>query len=967
MRLKSRQLGRLVVLGTLLLSGGAWAGTKTLTIRDMMQFRSIENPAISDDGRWVAFEARPDRGDGEGWIKAANGSASYRVERGRSPQLSSDGTWAAFAIEPSFADKEKSKKDPPKAGLALIRLSDGHQESFDRVKRFSFSKDGRWLAYQLEAPAEKRADKPDSSAGGGNESGKAAAGEEKKEGASEEGKGEKGDGAKPSKKRKHVGTTLVLRRLQDAREWRIEEVDAWSVDEQSRYAAYAVATKDGQDNAIYRLDLSDPETTAPRATGASNGRYSGLVWSREGSRLAFVASRDDDKEHQQPGTLWIWLPEADPRESVSEDLLPDGWVIPPQNRLGWTRDGERLFVGLKPSEEWDIARASEEKPDEKKEEAGTDGKDDEPAAPDIYDIDKLRDKRELDVWHWEDPLIKTHEKKQWNRYKSRTYDAVLWLESGKLVQLADTDVPGIDRPENPEVALASSDVRYQKEITWDGRFQDAYLVDLKSGETTPIAERLDTSPSLSPDGRFAIYYRTPHWYLYDVKAGATRNLTESIDAPFADEDWDYPADRPSYRLAGWMEGDAAALIQDKFDVWRFPTDGGTPVRMTSGREGSLVLRPRRLDREALFFSAGQDILLTSYNDRRKNDGFYRVSPDKPGAARLLEEDKRFSIVAKAKDADVVLYTREDYDEFPDLWVAGTDFSNPRKISDVNPQMADFAWGTSQLVQWTSTDGLPLQGVLILPGNYEPGKRYPVLVYFYRFFSQRLHEFDEVVVNHRPCFPYYASDGYAIFLPDVRFEVGHPGPASVKSIVPGVQKLVDMGIADPKALGLHGHSWSGYQTAYIVTQTNIFAAAAAGAPVSNMTSAYSGIRWDSGLARQFQYEKSQSRIGGSLWEYPERYIENSPVFFADRIQTPLLIEHGDADGAVPWYQSIEFYLALRRLHKPAWFLQYHGEPHHLQKYPNKVDYTLKMKEFFDHFLKGAPAPKWIGEGEPYRGK
>jgi dipeptidyl aminopeptidase/acylaminoacyl peptidase len=261
----------------------------------------------------------------------------------------------------------------------------------------------------------------------------------------------------------------------------------------------------------------------------------------------------------------------------------------------------------------------------------------------------------------------------------------------------------------------------------------------------------------------------------------------------------------------------------------------------------------------------------------------------------------------------------------------------------------------------------MQGVLIKPGNYKPGERYPVLVYYYRFMSDRLYSFNQVKINHRPCFPFYAGNGYAVFLPDIRFDIGDPGYAATKCLVPGVQKLIDMGIADPDGIALHGHSWSGYQTAFVITQTNIFACAIAGAPVSNMTSAYSGIRLESGLARQMQYEQGQSRIGGSLWEYPERYIRNSPVFFADMIHTPLLIQFGDVDGAVPWQQGIELYLAMRRLEKDCVFLQYRGEPHHLGKYPNKLDYTLKFKEYLDHYCKGEPAPDWLSTGIPYTGK
>ncbi len=257
--------------------------------------------------------------------------------------------------------------------------------------------------------------------------------------------------------------------------------------------------------------------------------------------------------------------------------------------------------------------------------------------------------------------------------------------------------------------------------------------------------------------------------------------------------------------------------------------------------------------------------------------------------------------------------------------------------------------------------------MIKPGNYIPGKRYPVLVYYYEIFSDRLYQFNQPAIGHRPPFAYYTSNDYVIFLPDVRYDIGIPGMSAVKCLVPGVQKLIDMGIADPKGIGLHGHSWSGYQTLYAITQTNIFSAAVAGAAVANMTSAYGGIRLESGLARPFQYEKTQSRIGKTLWERRDLYIDNSPLFFADRIQTPTLMEFGDEDDAVPYLQGLEMYIAMRRLGKNAILLQYRKEPHHLKKSANKLDYTIKMKEYFDHYLKGGKPADWITKGVPYRGK
>ena len=450
--------------------------------------------------------------------------------------------------------------------------------------------------------------------------------------------------------------------------------------------------------------------------------------------------------------------------------------------------------------------------------------------------------------------------------------------------------------------------------------------------------------------------------------GTTRNLTEGLEVPFENEDHDYPRPVASYGVADWIEGDRAVLIYDKFDLWSFPTDGGVALNLTGGkgRAHNRTYRILNLDPESESLAIDAKLILRSYHEVQKNFGFWQTKADREALTRLTEQDAMFRYVAKAEEADRLLYTRETFLEFPDLWISDLELGSPQRLSLANPQIDQFAWGTPELVEWTSSGGIPLQGVLIKPANYVSGQRYPVLVYFYRFMSQRLYSFNEPVVNHRPSLSTYASQGYAVFLPDVRFEIGRPGASAVKALVPGVQKLVDMGVADPNAIGLHGHSWSGYQTAHVITQTNLFTAAVAGAPVSNMTSAYSGIRLGSGLARQFQYEQTQSRIGASLDADLPKYIENSPVFHARHIETPLLIQFGDEDGAVPWEQGIELYLAMRRLDKDVIFLQYRGEPHHLKKYANKLDYSIKMMQFFDHHLKGKPAPDWMTEGVPYRG-
>jgi dipeptidyl aminopeptidase/acylaminoacyl peptidase len=911
-----------------------------MTFTDVMQFRAAQHRTLSDDGTWLALTAAPDRGDPEVLVHATRGDARYVLPDASHPALTSDGAWVAATLNPTLAEQEAAKDESdeakkPKPGLVLLETATGDTMQVPRVQAFALSTDGRWLAIHHHAA-------PDTS--------EAAEGED----------GGDENGRTP-------GTRMVLRELETGREIEVPLVRSFAFDEEGRYLAYAVADTTDERTGLYVRDLRTDDVPETALDTREGGHYTHLTWSEADNHLAFLVATEDDEGEPGPAALWLWDGDAGQEVATAEDA-PDGWTLPADNDVAWSDDGARVFFGVRPEHEDD-----EEKADTDTDTADSDTTAADTTAFDPYDTEALLEDRTVDVWHWNDPRIQTHQREVWEGEQERTYRAVYHRATGAAVPLGDPDVRTMGTPTNADVILGRATKPYYKEITWEGFLYDLYVIDMADGTRTKIAERLQgwgsSSPRLAPGGRYVVYYDDHAWHLYDVESGATRNLTDDLGVPFANEDHDYPNPPPGYGVGGWAEDDAAVLIYDKYDIWQIPTAGGDPVNLTGGqgREAARIFRIVRLDPDQDFFSPGESLLLEGYHDRRKTDAFYRATVGESGVRLLVEDEKRFNVVTKADSADVLLYTREDYDEFPDLWVADLDFDDRRKVTNVNPQMAEIAWGDAQLIEWRSTDGTPLQGVVITPEDYDPDKQYPLVVYFYRFFSQRLHDFFQPQVNHRPVFPLYASDGYVLFLPDVRFEVGRPGFSATKSVVPGVQKLVDMGMVDPDALGLHGHSWSGYQTAFIVTQTDIFDAAIAGAPVSNMTSAYSGIRWGSGLARQFQYEETQSRLGGSLWEARDHYIDNSPVFFADYITTPLLIIHGDADGAVPWYQSIELYLACRRLEKECIFLQYRGEDHHPQTYPNKLDWATRMKEYFDHYLKDAPAPEWIEVGVPYAGE
>jgi len=931
---------------------------RPLTVQDIMQFKTIQDPLISEDGKWLVYNSQPDRGNGEVMVYDLTGEprAYERIPRGKKPAVSKDGRWIAALVEPDAKELEKEEKkdenngDKNKTGAALLDTVTGKLLNFENVKTFAFSEDSQWmvcLCYPQKEKASK--DKPD------------PAGEAKTE-----------DKKKKTDKWKKRALTLNLRHLSTGNETRVERVIYWDIDPSNRFLAYSTYRADGQDNGLFVTDLKKAGPATQTIFAEAGAVFTNLAWSKTKSRLGFIFHRQ--KKNGESGKakktfasgLWVWDGIKDkPFPAVPKEKIPRGWMIPAENKLQWSEDGEQLFFGFKPLDEY-IMTINEKTLNEKQENGGAADTDDN-----LFDVDRILEKRTVDVWHWNDPRIIPHQKKQWESFRKQLYYAIYHFRLKQFIMLADKIMPDLEIPWNKEVALGTSDVPYLRDLTWDGRYRDVYICYLNTGFRRKILTRHQDDVSLSPQGKYVVYFKDGHWYLHDNRLKFARRMTANIITPFFDEDHDYPSTAPGYGFAGWTENDRSVLIYDKYDIWEFFPDSNS-IRFTcltdgAGRRNKLVFRIMKTDPEAKFFKKSEKCLLTAYSDEEKYTAFYRGTLGTRGVEKLLREDKKFTFLKKAKNADRIVYTRESFEEFPDIWISDLDLKSPVKVTDVNPQIGDFLWGVPELVEWKALDGTRLQGVVIKPENFDPSKRYPVLVYFYRFFSQRLYEFNEVVINHRPCFPFYTGHGYVVFLPDIRFEVGRPGNSAFQCIVPGVQKLIDMGIADPKAIGIHGHSWSGYQTAYIITQTNMFAAAVAGAPVSNMTSAYSGIRWRSGLARQFQYEKSQSRIGKTLWESPELYIENSPVFFADRVETPLLIEFGDDDGAVPWYQGIELYLAMRRLDKNCIFLQYNGEPHHLKNYPNKLDYTIKMKEYFDFYLKGKPAPDWITKGVPYKKK
>ena len=911
--------------------------TKPLTLTDIMHFESLGKPVISDKGQVIAVESSPDRGNSHVIVKNILSQLAYQVAGGSDPQVSHDGRYVAVAVKPSLLTLETSDakaKKKLKSAMVLLDTQTGAQTRFERVQEFTFSDEGKHLAIWFEADDESKKEAESKAI----------------ETLVEVGTANIAKPAKPKVDKFDQGRRFTLLSLENqTQQIDIEQVTGYVFDKGNRRLALAVNDIANKQHQLQLVDLNTNKKTV--VFDSPNQQVGALALAKNGRWLAFTQGKDSELPHGRRYQLSLVDLSSGKINKTPES--PE-WKLNRYTHLSFSLDSERLFFGRVPevSQQLSLQKITEEK--------------------DLFDADIVTAQRGLKVWHGDDPRIKPHEIKQYEDEQKRSYLAVLHLGSNNLVQLGDKTVPDVTISQHKRFMLASSDLPYRKMATWAGFYQDYYLVDINTGLKVPFLTQQpsDAEPSLSGNGKYVVYYQQGNVYLYDIEQAQRSNLTRSLKVSFADEDHDYPSSAPGYGFGPWLKDDAGILVYDKYDVWQFNTESKAGFTLTEGKGRAHKIQYRLeglVDKpdEPTELAYNATILLHGYSDKTKADGFYQARLGEAGIKTLMQGEYKLTVLGRSHDADTIVFSKERFDLFPDLYTAS--YSAPQnavKQTDLDKQRQAFNWSQAELVHWTNGDGKPLDGVLIKPTNYQADKRVPVLVYYYRFMTDRLHAFPQMNINHRPNFAWYINNGYAVFLPDIRFEIGYPGASSVQALTSGVQKLIDMGVADPDAIGLQGHSWSGYQTAFAITQTKMFKAAVAGAPVANMTSAYSGIRHGTGVARQFQYETGQSRIGASLFAALQKYIENSPVFYADRIQTPLMIMFGDKDDAVPWEQGVEMYLAMRRAGKDVVFLQYEDEPHHLKKYPNKLDYSIRMMQYFDHYLKGTPAPAWLSKGEAY---
>ncbi len=899
---------------------------KTIDHTVYSQWKSIAKATPSAHGNFVHYELNPHRGDGFLYIYDQRKSELDSIPRGKRGEVSPSEDVFVFLIDPGYdtlrtLELEKVKKDKwVKDSLGILYLSKDSLVKLPKIKSFTLAKSGSWVAYLS------------------YENGK------------EEGVSKK-EKKRIFKKKKPIvppvksdGTLLTLLNTSEGSSREFKNVAEYAFDETGEYLTFSTAfkVKGGDSVLLHSVNLNKGNQNTSSAFQAL-GRYS---FSEKEPKMGFLATQDTSKNKLYD--LYLWDLKVDsPQLCVDTNRadLPDGMAASNFATPYFSQNGKRLYLGLK------------EPPKQKEKDT-------------LLDTEKAK----LDVWHYEDHQLQPQQLLRRKREENKTYLAVIDLVSNKLVVLEDDtlSVSTLNKG-NSNYAQGTSNIRYEKTYNWNYPWpRDYFRVDVSSGKTELIKEKVGYADGLSPLGNYFVYYDNPYqsFRLMDLKTGQEHCMTCFTENK---EVWEedvngMPHDPTPIRPLGYTHREKSFILHSEFDVWEYDLEAKKLKCLTVGRGKYMntELRMVSWDRDSVFIDK-QRSYIKGFDKGTKDERIYRLEENERmnDVTQLLDTPHKLVNITRSEGGSTVIYQKMNVTDYPDVYVTTPTFESAQKISTANPQQAEYRWPTVELISWKSYAGKDLEGLVYKPDDFDPNKDYPMIVYFYELYADRknVHYIPKPTASIIYATE-YTSAGYVVFMPDIRYDAGYPARGAYDCIMSGTDVVLKKyPNIDSTRMGLQGQSWGGYQTAQLITMTKRYKAAMAGAPVSNMFSAYGGIRWGSGLNRQFQYEKSQSRIGKTIWEAPELYVENSPLFHLPKVQTPLLIMHNDGDGAVPWYQGIELFVGMKRLGKPVWMLNYNGDDHNLMKDANRRDLSIRMRQFFDHYLLNEPAPIWLKEGLP----
>ncbi len=935
-----RTLGALAALGglSLVLPPSVFAQDSPLvTPDDYGRWERLGGVEFSPFGDWIAYVVTRVDEASELRVRRLEEDADRVFPWGSAPRFSPDGRWLAWTtgLPPEERERLEESDEPIRERASLMDLRTGEIREFAAVSEQRFDASGRFVALHGYPPQE------------------------------------------PSGK----GADVRIITLATGTETTFGNVGEMAWSPAGSLLALAVATGTDVGNGVQVYDAIGGTL---RSADASGSGYESLRWRDDSADLAVLRSRDDATADGTAYDVLAWRDlDGDPGLGIEPLVLgantagiPDTLEAVEHRAPAWSDDGGMIALGLRPVEEEEDADPGDDTEGEPEAEEGEDPeeeRDPNPGAGDAAASDSEPDLPDLQIWHTSDIRLFPEQEVSEGRDSQRSLLAVWHLDEDRVVVLGSDLTGSAQLLHGWNHALEDIDAPYPWGAMFGRPYHDVWAIDTQTGERRQLLARVRYEwPSAG--GEWLVSWDGSAYHSLDIATGATHDLTSALAAEFADTDYDTPTDVTPPRgfgPGGWLGGDGAVLLYDEHDIWHVAPDGSAAERLTRGAEAGLTHRVLRVADAAPGDEPGIDPdarpYLSLYNEKTEQRGFGRLAAgwaDARGgdaAETLVLQDAYVRGLERADSADVLLYRAERFDDPPDYFVAGADLSDPTQVTGINPFIDEVAWGRAELVDFTSESGRDLQFVLLLPADHEEGRAVPTIVYTYEILSPQMHLFE--VPSERDYYNYTAwtQHGYAVLLPDIVYRARDPGVSALESVRAAVAKAVEMGVTDPGAVGLIGHSWGGYQATFLPTRTDIFAASVAGAPLTDFVSFMGQLHWNPGIAELSHWETGQARMEVPFWEDPEAHRRNSPIHEVHRMETPLLMAFGDEDGVVDWDQGTEFFNFARRAGKQMVLLVYEGEDHGFREEANQKDYHRRILEWFGHYLKGEPAPAWITDG------
>ncbi|QQT28838.1 S9 family peptidase [Sphingobacterium multivorum] len=900
------------------------------TVYDSWQ--SVSSPYISKSGKFVLFQVVPQEGDNQLFLKTKENKELIQIPRGYNGKLTDTENHllslvkAPFAVTREAKIKKKKAEELPKDSLAIYNLTTSSLVKFAQVKSYKIAdQNNNFVSFLFDKEINEKSEAKTANDATSTK--------------------------KSSDKKKKTVATLALYDLNSGDSVQFSSVDQYEWNKNGSKIVFSKKT-DSKDSLSKESGVYLYEIATKKLKKISNGKgnYKNFKFDESGNQLAYLGDLSNEKALLKNYNLYYYSNGIDTAQYLATKTsngIPKNWSVSGDGDIRFSKNGEKLFFGIAPI----------------------------PRVKDTTLVDFEHAK--VDVWNWQDDYLQPMQLVNLKKDLARNFLAVTYPKFNRnIIPLTDQtfNSTALTPDGNEEYILARTDFGKRIASQWEGSTRDdIYLVSTKTGNKELILSNFSGNAILSPDAKYIVYFDQDKgtWNSYQVSSKKKTVLNDGIPASFADEENDMPTSAQGYGMAAWSPDFKGIYVNSRYDIWYFNLDGSSKSILTNGYGAASQTTFRYLplkreeDREqATTLDYKKGGFLTSFDNKTKESGFYQFKGQHSDPKSLLVEAKAFKNISSSADQQTILYSKEDYMNSPNIYTNTIKFKDELQLSNINPQQANYNWGTAELVHWTTPEGNQAEGILYKPENFDPAKKYPIIAYFYEKLSDGLYTYQPPAPTpSRLNIPYFVSNEYLVFAPNISYKTGHPGQSAEEYINSGMRYLAQNAWVDSTKMGIQGQSWGGYQVAHLITRTNMYAAAWTGAPVVNMTSAYGGIRWQTGMSRQFQYEHTQSRIGKTLWEAPELYIENSPLFHLDKVKTPVVIMANDNDGAVPWYQGIEMFTALRRLNKPVWMLNYNGDEHNLILRQNRKDIQIREQQFFDHFLKGAPAPAWMKKGVP----